>query len=190
MGALKERGQARDLAGSLPGPARPTNRRRYAAAAVATRTDSPARLRVISYALAAIAVVAVAWFVVGGRQAHLVDAATQQLDNGAGQHAHTSKHTESLLSSADFLNPGTDVTLLRARLAMEQHDWTRAERLVDDATASEPDNVAVWISSLDLAVAHPSSVNVTRTLARLRKTDPIDAPAAEAIVRTFRRARR
>jgi hypothetical protein len=94
------------------------------------------------------------------------------------------------LSSADFLNPGTNVALLRARLAMEQHDWTRAKRLVDDATGSEPNNLAVWISSLDLAVAHPSSADVTRTLARLRTLDPIDAPAAEAIVRTFRRGRR
>ncbi|MFZ0385063.1 MAG: hypothetical protein WAL22_05330 [Solirubrobacteraceae bacterium] len=157
---------------------------------MATRTDSPIGRHAIGYALAAIAVVAVAWFVVGARQAHLVDAATGQLDNGAGQHAATTRHTESLLSSAAFLSPGTDLTLLRARLAMEQHDWTRAKRLVDDATASEPDNVAVWVSSLDLAVAHPSSADVARTLARLRTLDPIDAPAAEAIVRTFRRGRR
>ena len=157
---------------------------------MATRTDSPTRTRALRSALAAIAVVTVAWFVVGARQAHLVGAATQQLDNGAGQHAGTSRHTESLLSSAAFLSPGTDVTLLRARLAMEQHDWTRAKRLVDDATASEPDNLAVWISSLDLAVAHPSSADVTRTLARVRTLDPIDAPAAEAIVRTFRHGHR
>jgi hypothetical protein len=137
-----------------------------------------------------VALVAVAWFVVGARQAHLVDAATTLLDNQAGQHADTSRHTESLLNSAAFLAPGTDATLLRARLAMEQHNWTRARRLVNDATVAEPDNVAVWISSLDLAVAHPSSARVTRTLARIRRLDPIDAPAAEAIVRTFRRARR
>jgi hypothetical protein len=157
---------------------------------VATRTDSPAGLRAISFALAAIAVVAVAWFVVGARQAHLVEAATQQLDNQAGHHARATRQTESLLSSADFLNPGTNVILLRARLAMEQRNWTRAKRLVDDATTSEPNNLAVWISSLDLAVAHPSSADVARTLARLRTLDPIDAPAAEAIVRTFRRGRR
>lgn len=147
-------------------------------------------MRVIRCALAAIAVVAIAWFVVGARQAHLVDAATTLLGDEAGQHATTSRHTESLLSSAAFLSPGTDVTLLRARLAMEQHDWPRAQRLVDNATAAEPDNLAVWISSLDLAVAHPSSADVTRTLARVRTLDPMDASAAAGIVRTFRRARR
>jgi hypothetical protein len=147
---------------------------------VATPTESPARARLIRAALAAVAVLAVAWFAIGARQAHLVDAATSLLDNEAGQHAGTTRQTESLLRSADLLNPGTEVTLLRAHLAMEQHAWPRAARLVHDATTTEPGNLDVWISALDLAIAHPSSIDLSTLLAHLRTLDPIDA-------RTFRR---
>jgi hypothetical protein len=142
---------------------------------MATRADSPARNRLIRYALAAIAVVTVAWFVVGARQAHLVDAATTLLNDNAGRHAEGARHTESLLSSAAFLSPGTNVILLRARLAMEQHAWPRATRLVHQATAAEPDNLNAWISALDLAVAHPSSIKLSPVVAHLRTLDPIDA---------------
>lgn len=134
----------------------------------------------IRYALAAIAVAALAWFVIGARQAHLVDAARTQLNNDAGVQAGATRHTESLLHSAAFFSPGTDVTLLRARLAMEQHAWPRATRLVHEATAAEPDNLAAWISALDLALAHPSSIELSPILTHLRALDPIDA-------RTFRR---
>jgi hypothetical protein len=156
-------------------PARPVGIRRYAPAAVATPTDSPARARVIRAALAAIAVIVIAWFAIGARQAHLVDAATKLLDNEAGQHADSTRQTESLLRSAELLNPGVNVTLLRARLAMEQHAWPRATRLVHDATTAEPDNLEAWISALDLAIAHSSSIDLSTVLTHLRTLDPIDA---------------
>ena len=106
---------------------------------MATRADSAARHRLIRYALSAIAVVAVAWFVVGRARRIIVDAATTLLDDNAGQHAKTTRHTESLLSSAAFLSPGTDIVLMRAHLAMERHAWTRAARL---ATRRRPPSPA------------------------------------------------
>jgi hypothetical protein len=126
-------------------------------------------------ALAAVAVVACAWFVLSARQAHDLDAATALLQKQSGYTAAGSARTRSLLDSASFLEPGTDVTLLRARLAMEQHRWKRARRLVDQATRAEPDNLQAWISALDLAVVHPASIDVGHVVARLRGLDPVDA---------------
>ena len=132
-------------------------------------------MRAIRYALALFAVVAVAWFVIGARQAHDVDAATTLLNYEAGHSAAGSRHTESLLSSADFLYPGVDVTLLRARLAMEQYDWAKAKPFVDQATAAEPDNLTAWIYALDLKLKDPSTVDTEQLLAHLRMLDPVDA---------------
>jgi hypothetical protein len=144
--------------------------------ALVTSMEHPRRsLRAASMALAAVAVVAFAWFVLCAHQAHDVDAATALLQNQSGYTAAGSARTRSLLDSADFLTPGTDVTLLRARLAMEQHRWTTARRLVDQATRSEPDNLQAWISALDLAVAHPPAIDVGHVVARLRALDPVDA---------------
>lgn len=131
--------------------------------------------RLSTYLLAAVAALAVAWFAIGARQAHLVDAATKLLDANAGTHPATRRQTESLLRSAAFLNPGVDVTLARARLAMEQHDFARAKPLVDRALADEPDNLQAWISELDLAVADANAVDVRRVVSNLRRLDPVDA---------------
>jgi uncharacterized protein HemY len=131
-------------------------------------------MRTVRYGLAAVAVVASVWFAIGARQVHDLNAATTLLNGQAGKSAGASRHTASLLSSAAFLYPGVDVTLLRARLEMERKDYPQAKALVDRSIASEPNNVSVWLSALDLALVDPREENTHDVLAHLRTEDPFD----------------
>jgi hypothetical protein len=126
------------------------------------------------FALAVIATAAAAWFVIGARQAHEIDTVSVLLNHQAGNNPATSRRAASLLNSADFLYPGVDVTLLRARLDMERHDYPKAKPLVDRSLASEPGNLNAWISALDLAIVQPSAENTKRIVAHLQALDPID----------------
>lgn len=130
--------------------------------------------RAARYGLAVLAIVVCAWFVVGARQAHEVDVATNLLDTGVAGHPADSQHTASLLKSADFMFPGTDVKLLRARLDMELHQYPQAKVLVDQARTSEPDNVNAWISALDLSLVDPSAEHPSQVLSHLHTLDPVD----------------
>lgn len=131
-------------------------------------------VRAARYGLAVLALIVSAWFVIGALQAHDVNAATALLNNQAGTSAAATHRTDSLLSSASFLNPGVDVKLLRARLDMERHDYARAKVLVDQSVASEPNNVSAWISALQLALVDPSAEHPNQVIAHLRVIDPVD----------------
>jgi hypothetical protein len=133
--------------------------------------------RGLRYGLAAIAVLVSVWFLIGARQAHEVDAATTLLDNGAGHTAGGAQRVASLLSSAGFLYPGTDVPLLRVRLDMDRHEYASAKALIDRSVASEPDNVNAWIWALQLGVVQPSAENAKAAIAHLQDVDPVDVYA-------------
>lgn len=131
--------------------------------------------RAFRVGLAAIAIAAVAWFGVGARQAHDVDTATALLDHQVGSNATAARRVPALLNSANFLNPGVDVILLRAQLDMAQRNFGGAKTLVDRAVADEPNNLNAWISALHLAIDHPSAENTRRIVRHLRELDPVDA---------------
>ena len=130
------------------------------------------------YGLVAIALVACAWFVIGIRQVHATDAATNLLDKVSTERsAAVQQRARSLLDEAAFLSPGVDVTLLRAQLAENAGDYPGAARLLAQATSAEPDNIYAWTAVLKLGLAHPSVVNRTHLNARLHQLDPVDVPA-------------
>jgi hypothetical protein len=131
--------------------------------------------RSIRYAVVALAVVVCAWFVIGIRQVHAISAATKLLNNVATERSPAVQaHARSLLDEAAFLQPGVDVTLRRVQLAQNARDWARAGRLMDQATAAEPDNLDVWFAYLQLRVLHPAFGNGKLMFGRLHQLDPLD----------------
>jgi hypothetical protein len=133
--------------------------------------------RIIRYGVLAIAVVVCAWFVIGVRQVHAINDATNLLNNASTERSvAVQQRARSLLDEAAFLYPGVDVTLLRAQLAGNARDYGRAARLLDQATTAEPDNIHAWVAYLELTLSHPSSLNANVLYARLRQLDPLDVP--------------
>jgi hypothetical protein len=109
--------------------------------------------RALRYGLGALAIVICAWFVVGARQAHEQDIATDLIAMpGAELHAAVYDRTTALLDSAAFLDPGVNVTILRAAQAQEAQRYGRAERYLAEAVRAEPDNLAAWGGYVTLAV--------------------------------------
>jgi uncharacterized protein HemY len=125
--------------------------------------------------LAVLAVLATAWFVVGARQAHELDGASNLIGEQAGNTARASDRTLALLRSADFLLPGNQADLLRAQLALERREYARAKRLIAQATHREPDDTNAWKLALDLAVIDRRAENPGEITAHLRALDPVDA---------------
>jgi hypothetical protein len=100
-----------------------------------------------------MAIVICAWFVVGARQAHEQNTATDLIAvPGAELHAAAYDRTTKLLDAAAFLNPGVSVTLLRAAQAQEAQRYGRSEHYLAQAVRAEPDNLAAWGGYLTLAV--------------------------------------
>ena len=125
--------------------------------------------------LVVLAVLAAAWFVIGARQAHELDGASNLIDHQAGNSTQASDRTLALLRAADFLHPGDQTDLLRARLALERREYPRAKRLIEQATRSQPDDLNAWITALDLAVIDRGAVDSATITAHIRALDPVDA---------------
>jgi hypothetical protein len=127
------------------------------------------------FVIAAVAVVVCAWFAIGVRQAHEISAAANILNNASTERVPAvQRRAMSMLDAAAFLNPDTQVTLLRAQLAENAGDYARAARLINQATAAEPDNIEGWIASLKLGILDPSFGNGRLVFAQLHRLDPVD----------------
>jgi Flp pilus assembly protein TadD len=106
--------------------------------------------------LALVAVLVAAWFALAfyqaketGKAGALVGGA-QRLAPGQTQAAR------SALDSAGTLNPDRAVDVLRGELAIDQHDYPSAIRLLSGVTASEPLNLTAWV---ELGIAAAKSGN-------------------------------
>ena len=129
--------------------------------------------RVLRGGLVVLAVLVAAWFLVGARQAHELDTATNLIADHAGNTTRGSDRTLALLRSADFLLPGEQADLLRAQLALERREYAKARRLIGRATGSEPQDENAWIEALDLALIDRSQENAGEITAHLRTLDPV-----------------
>jgi predicted Zn-dependent protease len=94
----------------------------------------------VRIALVAVALVACAWFALGIRQAHDVNAAGAILDSPrlTGAQARHAAH-------AAFLNPDRQVDVLRAQLRRDQGDLRGARAILRPVISSEPDNLQAWL---------------------------------------------
>jgi hypothetical protein len=110
----------------------------------------------VSRALVGIlAVLAVAWFAVGVRQAHDTDVASNIITGAAPISPAQAQHAAALLHDAAQLNPDTAVDLLRSRLALRLREPARARAIALSVTRSEPENLEAWVAYGSAASGDP-----------------------------------
>jgi predicted Zn-dependent protease len=118
--------------------------------------------------IAGLAVFVCACFAVGIRQAHDVDRATSIMTGANLPTPAQAQRAQSLLNSAAWLYPGTEVDVLKGRLAIEQGKYAQAERIERRVTESEPLNVQGWAW-----LAHASNPTLaTRALSHVAQLAP------------------
>lgn len=117
----------------------------------------------------ALAVVACAWFAVGIRQAHDITRATSIVTGPKLPTPAQARHAQSLLNSAAWLYPGTEVDVLSGRLAIEQGRRVQAQRILRSVTDTEPLNLDGWYW---LAGARPNHKLAESALGHVILLDP------------------
>ncbi len=130
-------------------------------------------MRALRSALLLVAVAACAWFVVGARQAHEVDQATNAV-SAANPTAAQLDAAAAQLRSASFLNPDRTVDILKARVAIRQHRLPRARAILAAVTRAEPQNLEAWIWFTGANLGRPAG-KLGR--AEITALDPMDARA-------------
>jgi hypothetical protein len=126
----------------------------------------------VSRALVAIvAVLAVAWFAVGVRQAHDTDVATSIITGAAPISPAQARHAAALLHDAGQLNPDSAVDLLRAHLAVRLGELARARAIALSVTRSEPQNPQAWLAYGSAAAHDPAAFVLA--LRRLNELAPL-----------------
>lgn len=117
-----------------------------------------------------VAVLTVAWFAVGVRQAHDTDVASNIVAGAAPISPARARHATALLHDATQLNPDTAVDLLRAQLALRQGQPARARAIALSVTRSEPQNLQAWLTYGTASAADPPAFRLA--LARVRQLAP------------------
>lgn len=123
----------------------------------------------VRVAILGLAIVVCAWFAVGIRQARDIDHATSIMTGSKLPTPAQARHAHSLLESAAWLYPGTEVDVLRGRLAIEQGNRPLARRIEGRVTRLEPMNVNGWVW---LANSYTDPKLALRTIARVQQLDP------------------
>ncbi|HEX8976386.1 MAG TPA: hypothetical protein VF781_07740 [Solirubrobacteraceae bacterium] len=93
--------------------------------------------------LALVSVAAVAWFVLGARQAGEISRATSVVQ-GSSVSAAQARQVNQWLDSAATLNPDHEVQLLRAALDIDRNRSARARTILEQVTRVEPENIVAW----------------------------------------------
>ena len=93
--------------------------------------------------VSALAVVLIAWFVLGARQAHDLNQATA-IAQASTVSAAQARQADQLLDSAATLNPDREVDLTRAAIALDRNDIRRARLITERVTRAEPENIVAW----------------------------------------------
>ncbi len=93
----------------------------------------------------ALAILACAWYALGVRQAHELNAATGILSQPAPLPTAQAMQASALLGSAATLNPDLQVDVLRAQLALARNQDARARQILFGVIRREPKNLEAWI---------------------------------------------
>ena len=96
-------------------------------------------------ALAAVAVVACAWFALGIRQSRDLERADALVHQSGTPTKGQTSEILRLLHRASLLNPDRNVDLLRAQAEVRAGDAATAERQTKRVVRDEPMNVDAWI---------------------------------------------
>lgn len=118
-----------------------------------------------------VAVVVCAWFGLGIVQAQDADHATTILASANALSATQRAHVVSLLDSADALNPGTGIELLRAQLAAVENHTQLEGRILETVTRAEPLNLDAWLALAKWGLAHDHAV-LNTSVTHISALDP------------------
>jgi hypothetical protein len=118
-----------------------------------------------------LAVLVCAWFVVGIRQTHDINQASAIITAAGTPSAAASAHAGSLLTSAGWLNPDSEVDVLRGRLALLNNDAGQAEGIFAEVTRSEPMNLEAWVL-LAQATLHGNHAVFEHAIGEISRLDP------------------
>jgi uncharacterized protein HemY len=117
-----------------------------------------------------VALVVCAWFASGVRQAHDLNQATSIVDQSNQPTRAQIAHAGSLLNAAAFLNPDSEVKLVRAELALGDNQKPQARSIVEGVLRDEPQNLEAWY--LLAQIAGGDQHLLFRALAQVTKLDP------------------
>jgi hypothetical protein len=109
--------------------------------------------------LVILAVIACAWFAIGARQAHDLNAATHILSRSAPLRPAQDRQVAALLNSAATLNPDHQVDVLRGQLATAEGQYARARQILLGVIHGEPKNLQAWIAYATAARNDPAAFN-------------------------------
>jgi predicted Zn-dependent protease len=128
-------------------------------------------VRAARLALLAIALIMAAWFALGGSQADEINTVTSVLASNSHLSSAQASSADGLLSSAGFLNPDRNVTLLRGQVALQSGGVHAAQRLLAQVTSAEPDNIDAWAET---AHAYGGNFRIAQhAYAELARLDPL-----------------
>jgi hypothetical protein len=115
------------------------------------------------------ALVVCAWFAIGVRQAHDLNQATSVVDQASQPTRAQIAHAASLLNAAAFLNPDSQVKLVRAELEIGDNEIPQGRKIVQGVLRDEPQNLQAWYL---LAQDAGGRKLLFRALAQITKLDP------------------
>ena len=107
-------------------------------------------MRIARVILLGLSLVAIAWFVLGARQAREINQVTS-IVQASSVSAADARRGNQLLDSAAMLDPDRQVLLLRAILASERNHQARARAIIEQVTRAEPENIVAWDLLVQLA---------------------------------------
>jgi Flp pilus assembly protein TadD len=121
-------------------------------------------------ALAALAVLVIAWLVIMERNTRLEAGSLNQAARG-----HTAQALRDL-HDAELLNPDTTPLLRRGLLYFTRGNAAQTRAALNSVLAKEPDNLQAWSGLLALS-RHGDPAGTRRALAAIKRLDPLDAPS-------------
>jgi predicted Zn-dependent protease len=127
-------------------------------------------MRIAKVSVALVALLACAWFALGAREAHQLDRAMAIVAQSPAPSTRQLADANSLLRSAAELNPDSEVTLLRARVALLEHQHARAEQIAEEVTREEPKNLLAWDALAQIAGGDQRTL--FRALGEINRLDP------------------
>lgn len=102
-------------------------------------------MRAARFAIAALAVAACAWFVIGVVQSNNESRATTLINGGGTPTPAQTSQIEHWLDTAATLNPDRNIDLLRAQAEVRAGQSAKALVLMKRVVADEPRNADAWI---------------------------------------------
>jgi hypothetical protein len=133
-------------------------------------------MRASRFAILGLGTLLIAWFLLGARQAHDVSAATNIVSQSGPVTPSEAATASNLLNSASTLNPDEEVNVLRAALAADRNQNSRAQRMLERVVREEPGNIEAWYLLAQVAGSVPRLE--ASALEHIAQLDPKTRPSS------------